>query len=1131
MAAQTTISPNTLGVKKPDNPFQTAPPPLRRARSLAQVQNKLRQTRSPTRRQISDDIFADLTPDGILDLFANASSDHEASIEAAGPELRELGKRAAVASGYIHEWYNEIKAWPWPEKVNGFLPPTGKNDAEYYGSLAKSDIFSYKERLHEIRDGLDYLDVREIHQRVREFNCMTGGNNSPTSPTAPTNHRFSSASIHAPKIINKFEILITHTTVEALPKLGQLESAILDWQNRVSILEQVPATLSALDAAERALQNAYAETNYDRQTYNTTKVHLDLLCKEGGRLIDFMLTFVERGEDKLPSAWIDRIDAIEEDYQNWCVQFKAKVLANEKIERDLEEARLRQLEKDEAAALQQVAFDECGAEDVTDQLDGPFGPANEVSSKYPVEDPIKQAEAVTRGWGECPAPVASEAPAAAATKSPECEAKSTKVNDRSAGTVSTVIELNSKSESGVVETAAAPFVEETRLNDDFAQLSLDEQDQSALNPEPTKAELVVSSDVESPHPVVFITDANKDWVDTSTPITQKPAYFDNEISNSQDENIALPSVDVDELARPVSSDTFVSFSSNDNGSERGHIFGAAFDADFDFRSPQSPGLKGLKSPSRIPRATISKAIESQLYRQVSGIVSALPGRVTLRRGAVAKSSEPSPPKTPVTAKAPAARPNLKRQASRSTLSTAPRPSPFSRPPSPSFTRGSRRDSVPGLGLPGTPGRESTPVPTSPAIISTGLDLTLVPLDPRHPNYRHDNISGHIHIARGDGRPPLVIYVTLAGSGSNVVQVRVGGGYQELSKFLTDYQAHHGTRVKLGEVEDFVIMPLDRNSGSTIRGAATFSPVSRPGTALGGPKILATPMLGGSLRVGKRGTRRSVSGSNVFGGNLRERTLRIPTSPLPQMVSMLNDGPENQQVPTLRSTSLHAAPSLSQGARIGPLGPAFVMSPTSQHTPKTTPPEQSGPGSPAARNALQSVEKPSKRLADRSSQLKRESWVQNVYDVVSKSVQKSTSTPSKAMEGGKDSAQKSLSIAKRPAWGSNRKPADLKTKRENEEATLNKASGGKKLTKPTTPRTKRNQSTIKGGAVSRLGPRLAQEISNSTGENLGTTKHIRRVSSEPKFMYSSRSASSNHTPSLVSEGSVASFESIKEEVKE
>lgn len=318
----------------------------------------------------------------------------------------------------------------------------------------------------------------------------------------------------------------------------------------------------------------------------------------------------------------------------------------------------------------------------------------------------------------------------------------------------------------------------------------------------------------------------------------------------------------------------------------------------------------------------------------------------------------------------------------------------------------------------------------------------------------------------------------------------------------------------------------------MKGAPTWqSPASRPGTALGGPKILATPTgLGGSLRVGKRGNRRSISGGTAFGGNPRDRTLRIPTSPLPQMMDMLEDSPDGKRIPTTRSTSLHTIPTISQMTKVGPLGPAFAPSPTSQHTHSSTPSRRAEPVSIPSRNILNSVERSSKPHADRSSQLKRESWVQNVYDIVTKSVHSSDSASSKSTETRKEASNSSTSLTTKPPWGSNRKRADTKTRRENEKASPDKIRSTGTTDRPIhSPRTKRNVA-IKSRDFPKVVPQKTK-LSTETTSQFDRAKRIRRVSSEPKFMYSSRPTSTSHPPSLASEGSVASFESIKEDVKE
>jgi hypothetical protein len=358
-----------------------------------------RHTRSPTRSRITDDIFEDLSPARILERFTSASGELAKSIEASTPDQKQFGIRAAVASKKIEEWANEVGGWPWPsigadgfvmpEKTYGIFGDLKEDDMgleeeadtkEYWGSLPAPLVELYSNRVSEIFDDMFDLDIEEIKNKVLDL-VATDAQPSPTTvehplPTTPVKSKYTR--------LDTFTGMITHTVLDALPKLHRLRLLLDVWSIRIDILRDIPSTLESLRDADTMLQSAWAslrttnssgeEMMLTRSDYETMQAALGETISDTGKMIDSMLDRLDGRVDTVPGPWLDQMDAVETDYGNWTIAAERKVQEGEwaikaakKAELEKSLQMLQELAEQQAAMADAETGDEVAIEDSNDE--------------------------------------------------------------------------------------------------------------------------------------------------------------------------------------------------------------------------------------------------------------------------------------------------------------------------------------------------------------------------------------------------------------------------------------------------------------------------------------------------------------------------------------------------------------------------------------------------------------------------------------------------------------------------------------------------------------------------------------------------------------------------------------------
>ncbi|KAK6833967.1 GAS2 domain-containing protein [Apiospora arundinis] len=344
------------------------PPPAGRGAMRRPVRSS---SRSPTRHRISDNLLARLSPMSAIEALRSPEGALKACLDNATASEQSFTMRTAVASRKIHDWVDELSAWPWPTNSSsaGFeMPPSKRRkvsdpfessedqqsresadnpEPDYLGSLPAEDVATYETRTELIQRELAGLDVEEIKMHVLHNHIM---------PLSRPGTPFSDAGLSVSSLsFTKMEDLsavITAITVQALPNLARLSRLLNIWGIRLIVLRKVPIVLSLISEAEIAIEAGWNAIEVGGSTpppedsltdTPASKVRLPLPRKDyevmnqvlqkkvanPGRDLDFMLDALEGSEDTLPNEWLDRLETVEKDYAEWAITAERRVQEGE----------------------------------------------------------------------------------------------------------------------------------------------------------------------------------------------------------------------------------------------------------------------------------------------------------------------------------------------------------------------------------------------------------------------------------------------------------------------------------------------------------------------------------------------------------------------------------------------------------------------------------------------------------------------------------------------------------------------------------------------------------------------------------------------------------------------------------
>ncbi|KAI2641702.1 hypothetical protein GGS26DRAFT_13817 [Hypomontagnella submonticulosa] len=345
--------------------------------SRSTVRRHLRSSsQSPSRHQhrLGDDLLSQLSPNAAVDALRSPTGALKTCMDQASVSEQAFAMRTAIASKKIREWLDELSGWPWPNDSGsaGFEMPLAKRrkvsepatpvdihegklpesnlpiDTDYLGSIPAADADRYEKRVEEIRQDLDDLDLEEIKNQVLHNHILPLSR--PGSPFSEGDRSVTSASMFTK--MEDLTAVVTAITVQALPNISRLSRLLNVWTVRLLVLRKVPALLTMITDAEVALRSGWnaiesAQSSpwtsteqvnvvggkppgLSRKDFDIIKDVIQKKVTKPGRTLDYMLDSLEGSIDTLPDEWLDRMEAIEQDYALWETTAERKVRTGEK---------------------------------------------------------------------------------------------------------------------------------------------------------------------------------------------------------------------------------------------------------------------------------------------------------------------------------------------------------------------------------------------------------------------------------------------------------------------------------------------------------------------------------------------------------------------------------------------------------------------------------------------------------------------------------------------------------------------------------------------------------------------------------------------------------------------------------
>ncbi|KAK8100308.1 gas2 domain-containing protein [Apiospora kogelbergensis] len=825
-------------------PSMATPPPAGRGA----MRRPLRSTsRSPTRHRISDNLLARLSPMSAVEALRSPEGALKACLDNATASEQSFTMRTAVASRKIHDWVDELSAWPWPTASSsaGFEMPSSKRrkvsdpfessedqqlrepadhpEPDYMGSLPAEDVVAYEGRTELIHRELAALDVEEIKMHVLHNHIM---------PLSRPGTPFSDAGLSLTSTLSftKMEDLsavITAITVQALPNLAKLSRLLNTWGIRLVVLRKVPIVLSLISEAEVAIAAGWNAIEVGGSTPppedSTTgtpagKIRLPLPRKDyevmnqvlqkkvasPGRDLDFMLDTLEGSEDTLPNEWLDRLEEVEKDYAEWAITAERRVQEGE--------------------------------------WDPPSKPAAEQPELVISETPQPTIEI------QLPSPVEASTPFdhslfATLSNSPDSRGSPSRriastdgqqelFLDEDDFAEDTAFDYDGMDDSYVVPTKSLPIISKTDASDPMDSQIYDDEESYASTQQGVP-------DTQAPQQLA-----------PPAHIARMAPELDTEFSYlesvlEEDEEGEEPKLPPPRFApRKISQESMRSYRS------RGRSREASVEPEFGrLPDPDEPLSDALSPPSSPPLRYRghSNSVSFQEQRDLSPD-NVTPPKSPLESGVfdIESSFDHSQMHTPGYTtpghSVPSNEYDLHRQI-RGVLKSLPNQIRFTR------REATVELNPPDLNLPSRPKLKLS----DPVARRSGSAMSTMSMNSRD--------AQTYFLSRSSGEAPMKLLIRSVGESGERVMVRVGGGWADLGEYLKEYAIHHGRRSQgEGKVEV-------KDSATSGRDAKS-SPPSRPGTAHDSPM---TPLA-------VRKTRRSLVGETRPSGN----SLQPPQTPLSAM---------------------------------------------------------------------------------------------------------------------------------------------------------------------------------------------------------------------------------------------------------
>ncbi|KAL2131003.1 hypothetical protein VTI74DRAFT_5685 [Chaetomium olivicolor] len=746
---------------------------------------------SPARQPNTDDLLSNLTPRTVLDAFRNPSGTLKDCIEAATPAEQAFALRVAIASNNIHEWLEELSAWPWPTRggSTGFEMPAVKRrrlsnvdhehtcegtesrhaDDGYIGSLPEADVAKYERRIDEISQALEELDIEEIKTQVLNNHIMPLSR--PGTPVLNP-ERFSMSSLSGFAKMDDMTALITAATVQALPKLSKLTRLMTAWNFRLLVLRKIPVFLESIVDAEVALQSGWnaislgahgqngtsgtRPATLSREEFDVMKSVLGRKVAKTGRDLDAMLDILEGQPDTLPEEWIDKVDTLEHGYGEWTVACEKKI---------------------KEADLARMAPKAATAKD-------PGTDGNVVAAPPPA---VKGSQ--ERG----PAPL--------------LEGSTLKALEHQVGAPTPVIKIHPTAE----EETRQPVQDNTENDHELSD--------GTYSAETSAKTLLEPAEVSPAQPEKL---GNSSQSDSDTDMSDSSAP-----SERPEEGVSRRGSDASQSSTVL------------HGAAS--TFTDSFSSDLSQDSPARPRLRSLDcegdvSPLQSFRSSTRSMSVSFAEKPTINEFPTFPSPPsTPRKQSIAEEDLPTEPNTPVEMAIPAAADDQLQQQISEILESVPAKIRLTAEPRainlnppdfkmPKVRRTSKSDAIPrsqsNLSMRSAYSRSGTP------------SFTLAPAYGRSYRQRHQRGNQEIklyHLSRSNGEAPIKLFIRCVGEHNERVMVRVGGGWADLGEYLKEYATHHLRRSAASGPPDGKVEVKDVPRNGPVRADAT--PPSRPASAM------------------------------------------------------------------------------------------------------------------------------------------------------------------------------------------------------------------------------------------------------------------------------------------------------------
>ncbi|PHH72385.1 hypothetical protein CDD82_5997 [Ophiocordyceps australis] len=301
---------------------------------------------SSLRPRPSDDILAHLSPSTAVDALTSPTGALRVCLDGATTSDNEFVMEAALASKKILDWACELSTWPWPMEPGsaGFEKPDQSSNGcglaadDHVGWLSVNKVEEYQNRINQIDMDLDELDIEHLKSQVMSNHII------PLSrPTTPVTDCSSSSSYTK---MEDLTAVVTAIVVQMLPNLAKLSRLLRIWSIRLTVLRRIPAFFHAIEDAEVGLKSGWAAISQvhtresqcnghgqvdtalptlDKRDFDVMSSVLVTKVSEPGRILDYMLDYLEGTQDTLPDTWLERMEAVERDYAAWVAACETKM--------------------------------------------------------------------------------------------------------------------------------------------------------------------------------------------------------------------------------------------------------------------------------------------------------------------------------------------------------------------------------------------------------------------------------------------------------------------------------------------------------------------------------------------------------------------------------------------------------------------------------------------------------------------------------------------------------------------------------------------------------------------------------------------------------------------------------------